>query len=167
MTRLFIMRHAKSDWSVATSDFERPLNRRGIKSSEKMALWLASQDTVPELVVTSPAVRALETTRIVCRKLGINDQEIVQDERIYDADLDDLLTVISEYGRNKKHMLLSGHNPGLDQLVEYLSGDQPGRNRKGKLMTTAAIAIMDFSGQKISAEPGMGMLVQVARPSEI
>lgn len=167
MLRLFIMRHAKSDWSAAASDFERPLNKRGIRSAEKMGLWLARQDIIPGLAVSSPATRAEQTTRIVCKQLGMKVKDIIRDERIYEGSLDDLLTVVTEYGSKEKHMLLTGHNPGLDKLVEYLSREEPERNRTGKLMTTATIAIMDFDDKGIRAEQGAGILVQIARPKEI
>lgn len=167
MLRLFIMRHAKSDWSAAASDFERPLKKRGVKSAEKMGLWLARQDIIPALVVTSPATRAEMTTRIVCKQLGMDTGEIIRDQRIYEGSLDDLLTVVSEYGRKKEHMLLTGHNPGLDELVAYLSSEEPERDKGGKLMTTGAIAILDFDRNSIRPERGAGLLVQIARPKEI
>lgn len=167
MLRLFIMRHAKSDWSAVASDFERPLKKRGTRSAEKMGLWLAQQDIIPGLILTSPALRAEQTARIVCKQLGMVPGEIIRDERIYEGNLDELLTVVSDYGRKKKHMLLTGHNPGMDDLVSYLSSEEPERSRSGKLMTTGAIAILDFDRNNIRAERGAGILVQIARPKEI
>lgn len=167
MPRLFLMRHAKSDWSAAAGDYERPLKKRGVKAAEKIGLWLAQQDIIPELIVSSPAVRAEHTARIICSHLGRKAENIMHDDRIYEADLDDLLTVISEYGKKAKHMLLTGHNPGLDELVDYLSRDEPQRNKSGKLMTTAAIAILDYTGDSIKAEKHSARLVQIARPGDI
>lgn len=167
MPRLYIMRHAKSDWSVAAGDIDRPLKQGGVEAAEKMGLWLAQQDIIPELIVSSPAVRAEHTARIICKHLGKDAEAIIRDDRIYEANLDDLLNVVSEYGKSAKHILLTGHNPGMNQLVSYLSREEPVRNRNGKLMTTAAIAILDYDDAAISIGSHTARLVQIARPKEI
>lgn len=160
------MRHAKSDWSGNLPDFERSLNKRGLKDAKKMGAWLKKKKFVPELVVSSPAERAMQTTRIVCKQLGINSDEIILDKRIYEADLDDLLQVILEHGKKVNSLMLTGHNPGLDYLVNYLSGDQPHYTENGKLMTTAAIVVFNFE-YEFSGKKGSGNMVIMARPKEI
>ena len=67
--KLFIMRHAKSDWSVpAGSDFDRPLARRGVRDAPRMAAWLAQQGVLPGMIVSSPALRAKQTVLAVVEK---------------------------------------------------------------------------------------------------
>ena len=165
---LLIMRHAKSDWSGNKhSDFDRPLNKRGLSDAAKMGTWLKKQKLVPDCIVSSPAIRAKQTIQLVCEQLNKNAAGIIWDERIYEARLDDLLQVISERGKKSKCTLLIGHCPGLEHLLTYLSKDEPARNGEGKLMTTAAIAVMEFGKEGIRDKPGTGKIIKLARPKEI
>lgn len=161
------MRHAKSDWSANLADFDRPLNKRGIKDAKKMGAWLKKRKFQPEAIVSSPAQRTRQTIGIVCEQLGKDSADIVWDERIYEASLNDLLKVVSEHGKNTGCLLLVGHNPGLDHLVNYLLKDPPPRNITGKLMTTAAIAVLEFGKAGISVKQGSGRLMNLARPKEL
>lgn len=160
------MRHAKSDWSTNVEDFNRPLNKRGFKDAEKMGTWLKKQKLVPDVIVSSPAKRAKQTIKIVCEHLGKDVKGIIWDERIYEAGLDDLVNVVTEHGKKAKHMLLAGHNPGLDHLVNHFSQDRLPRTAAGKLMTTAAIAVMEFQNG-ITDKQGTGKVVKLARPKEL
>lgn len=164
---LLIMRHAKSDWSANMEDFDRPLNRRGLKDAAKMGKWLRKQKIMPDRIVSSPAMRARQTIEIVCEQLNKHAPDIIWDERIYEARLGDLLKVIAQYGKNTECLLLTGHNPGLDHLVNHLLKDSPPQNETGKLMTTAAIAILEFGEKGISDKQGSGKMVKLARPKEI
>jgi phosphohistidine phosphatase len=165
---LLVMRHAKSDWdSRAHNDFDRPLNQRGLKDAKKMGAWLKEQNIIPDRIVSSPALRARQTTLDVCSGLDKEESEIIWDERIYEARLDDLLDVITEHGRNTKCMLLTGHNPGLDHLVNHLLNERPPLSETGKLMTTAAIAILDFGEEGINGKRQAAKLLLLARPKEI
>lgn len=163
---LLVMRHAKSDWSTNESDFDRPLNKRGLKDARRMGQWLKQQNIVPDRLVSSPALRTTETVKIVCKQLGINNEDIIWDDRIYEADLDDLLQVVAEHGKNANRLMLTGHNPGLDSLVNYLTSDEPQYTASGKLMTTAAIAAIDFR-DGFNNKKGSGRMVMMARPKEI
>jgi phosphohistidine phosphatase len=164
---LLIMRHAKSDWSANMEDFDRPLNRRGLKEAAKMGKWLRKQKIMPDRIVCSPAMRARQTIEIVCEQLRKHAPAITWDERIYEARLDDLLKVIAEHGKNAECVLLTGHNPGLDHLVNHLSKDSPPHTEVGKLMTTATIAILEFGEKGISDKQGSGKVIKLVRPKEI
>jgi phosphohistidine phosphatase len=164
---LLIMRHAKSDWSANMEDFDRPLNRRGLKEAAKMGKWLRKQKIIPDRIVCSPAMRARQTIEIVCEQLRKHAPAITWDERIYEARLGNLLRVIMEHGKKTECLLLTGHNPGLDHLVNHLAKDSPPQNESGKLMSTAAIAILEFGEKGISDKQGSAMLLQLARPKEI
>jgi phosphohistidine phosphatase len=164
---LLIMRHAKSDWSANMEDFDRPLNQRGLRDAAKMGKWLRKKKILPDRIVSSPASRAKQTIEIVCEQLGKHAPAITWDERIYEARLDDLLKVISEHGKNTKCLLLTGHNPGLDHLVNHLARDNPPHSETGKLMTTAAIAMLEFGEEGISDKQGSGKVVKLVRPKEM
>lgn len=165
--KLIVMRHAKSDWSTsAASDFDRPLSRRGNRDAPRMALWLADQGLVPGLVLCSPALRTKQTVLAVVEQLNIPEQEIFWTPEIYEAPLDRLLDVLDKYASAADSVLLVGHNPGLDSLVEYLSSTPP-LYRRGKLMTTAAVAILDFGDRAISTREHSAHLECLVRPKDL
>lgn len=163
---LIIMRHAKSDWSTGVEDFDRPLNKRGFRDAEKMGGWLKKRKLIPDIIVSSPAKRAKQTIKIVCEHIGKDPGKIIWDERVYEAGLDDLVKVVMEHGKNAKYILLAGHNPGLDHLVNYFSKERPPHTAAGKLMTTAAIAVMEFD-KGFNGKQGSGEVVKLARPKEL
>ena len=102
------------------SDFERPLKERGREAAEQMGLFLASKKaTVSELIV-SPAVRTRQTIEIVLRNapLGIEPQF---DRRIYEASLTTLVEVVSEITDDKQSAMLVGHNPGMEEMLAFLT----------------------------------------------
>jgi phosphohistidine phosphatase len=126
MKRLTLVRHAKSDWSLpGQNDWDRPLNRRGQRDAPEMARRLRSRRLKPDLVLSSPAVRALTTATVMARELKVPATQVLQDERLYLASPADLLAVIRELGGEAKHVMVFGHNPGLTECANQLSaGDR-------------------------------------------
>ncbi len=124
MKTLFLIRHAKSSWDdTALPDKERPLNDRGLRDAPRMAERLAKRDAKPDLILSSPAVRALRTAEIFANKLDYQRKEIVVSERLYAAEADDLLDVIQQLGDSVRRVMLFGHNPELTELAHRISGD--------------------------------------------
>ncbi len=124
MKALGLVRHAKSSWRDARlPDRDRPLNRRGERDAPEMGRRLAARGFAPDLVVTSPAVRAATTARIIARALGYPEGRIVEDERLYDAASGEILDVIRGLEDRCDRALVFGHNPGLTDLVNALSHD--------------------------------------------
>lgn len=122
MKEILLIRHAKSSWDdPALSDRDRPLNERGEHDARKMAERLAQRGVGAELILSSPARRALATAQIFGRKLGYGGADIVVDARIYAASADDLLDVIHELDDKRRSVMLFGHNPGLTDLANRLS----------------------------------------------
>jgi phosphohistidine phosphatase len=164
---LLIMRHAKSDRSDhAASDFDRTLTDRGKRDAKKMGAWLKKKKIIPEMIVSSPASRAERTALIVSRETGFDPDAIIRDKRIYDASLDDLLKVIAAHVQETGCLLLIGHNPGLEELLDYLSGDQAETNSAGKVMTTAAIAVLDYGTGPIRTGKASAQLMCLTRPRD-
>ncbi|MFD1873793.1 SixA phosphatase family protein [Hymenobacter bucti] len=141
MKTLYLMRHAKSSWSFdELSDRERPLNDRGRDDAPRMGQALAKRHIVPALFVSSPAVRALSTAVLVARELEYPHDKIVVEPAIYEADLDELLGVIRGLPDAAASVLLTGHNPTVTDVANYLLP-------KGGLtseMPTAAILCLHF-----------------------
>src|SRR5207302_4503921 len=95
MKTLFLIRHAKSSWNdTALPDKDRPLSDRGRRDAPKMGKRLAKRDVKPDLILSSPARRALTTAEIIAKKLDYKLKEIVADDRLYASAVHDLLNVI-------------------------------------------------------------------------
>ncbi len=125
MKRLTLVRHAKSDWSLPDqNDWDRPLNKRGQRDAPEMARRLRSRRLKPDLVLSSPAVRALTTAAVMARELKVPAACVVQDERLYLASPADLLAVVRELGGEAKHVMVFGHNPGLTEFANRLSAGE-------------------------------------------
>lgn len=160
MKRLLLLRHAKSSWDDAhLSDFERPLNARGLVTAPFMGELIAGRALAIDLIVSSPAKRATETAMLVKENAGLN-AELRFDERIYEASPQTLLTVASEFDDSSNSVMLVGHNPGIEGFIGFLTGNiEP--------MPTAALAIidLDINNWKDLAS-GTGTLNIVVRPKE-
>ena len=122
MKTLLLVRHAKSSRDdPALTDRDRPLNDRGMRDAPKMAKRLAKRDLKPDVILSSPAVRALTTAQLMAEKLDYKGKDIVVDDRLYAAAPETLLKVIRELGDKPKRVMLIGHNPELAELAHRLS----------------------------------------------
>jgi len=162
------MRHAKSDWSVeSNTDFERPLSIRGEKAARLMGKWLKKNYYEIERIICSPALRAKQTCHRIIKELGIAGNNVYWESEIYEASLNRLLAIISQHSKDVRTLLLIGHNPGLDQLLCYLSKTPPPITTSGKLLTTAALAILDYGNTPITTNPHQARLQNMIRPEAL
>ena len=143
---LLILRHGKSDWNTDTTDFYRPLHKRGKQNAQRMGEWLDEQKLVPDLIISSPAIRALTTAEIVCVALELPAHTIQTEKCIYEASLSDLRKVLLHIPDSVQRLLLVGHNPGFESLLSYLVPDIPMPD-DGKLMPTATLAYLQLDHQ--------------------
>ncbi|MCC6715846.1 MAG: histidine phosphatase family protein [Gammaproteobacteria bacterium] len=161
---LVIMRHAKSDWaSGALADYDRPLNRRGQRDAPRMARWLCANRFRPQEIISSPAVRASETTRSVIRELELDEAAVRWDPRVYEADLDDLLAVLADHQAAVPVQMLVGHNPGLERLAGYLARAET-LPREGKLLPTAGVMVLEIPTGRSGIAREAGACVAHMRP---
>ncbi|MEO5378675.1 MAG: histidine phosphatase family protein [Magnetococcus sp. DMHC-6] len=167
-SQLLIMRHAKSAWDTgAPSDFDRPLAKRGIRDAPHMGAWLKKQKLIPDLVISSPAERAMQTAILVCGALDIKRKKIHFEPRIYGAGTEDLLEILSEISKKNKLVLLIGHNPGLEFLVNFLSGTTPTTDAyDGGIIKTATIAHLQMPEDWSTLEAGCATLLEIKHPRE-
>ncbi|MGF1923157.1 MAG: SixA phosphatase family protein [Bacteroidia bacterium] len=120
--RLILIRHAKSDWgNPSIKDFDRPLNKRGHLNAPEMAQRLVSQQIIPDLIVSSPALRAITTANYFAKEWGIGENHIETDRSIYEAPLRALLNSVNQFDNIHNSIAMFGHNPGLTDFVNYLS----------------------------------------------
>lgn len=165
--RLLVMRHAKSAWGTdAPSDFERPLNARGIDDAPRMGQWLREQGMVPQWVASSPAKRAEQTVLAVCQQLGLDEQAVQWEPEIYGASVDQLCEVLAGCPDDATSALVVGHNPGLEGLVAFLCASVP-VPPDGKLLPTAAVAQLRMPDSWGDLSAASAELVSITRPRSL
>jgi phosphohistidine phosphatase len=176
MKTLLIMRHAKSSWDDASmSDFERPLNARGLRAAPFMGGLMRRREMIPDAILSSPAMRARHTAELV-RQAGAFDAAVTFVDDIYEASANSLAQVVREQDDLQTHadkdvrvppdvrdpscLLLVGHNPGIEGFIRYLTG-------KLEPMPTAALAIIELNVDSWSdVDDGCGELKAVIRPQD-
>lgn len=152
MKHLFLIRHAKSDWKTGAVDFERPLNKRGKKAAPFMGQKLKEKVITPDMIISSPANRAITTARLIANETGYPLDSIKEEQAIYHASSIALLNVVNSLPDDKDNVFLFGHNPGITQFAEYLTGENIGN------MPTASIVGVSFmldNWRTVSKETGM------------
>ena len=124
MKTLYIVRHAKSSWRFPElRDFDRPLNKRGKKNAPEMGKRLKARHILPDLLMTSPANRAITTAREIAEKIGYPEANIRENDGIYHSSETTLLEIIKKTDNSINELMLFGHNPGFTDLAN-LAGDQ-------------------------------------------
>ncbi len=125
MKKLYIIRHAKSSWKdFSLDDFDRPLNKRGRLNAPFMGTLLKKKKVKPDLILSSPALRAKTTAEIIANEIGY-DEEIVYKEDIYEASAETLHKILTKLDDKRDVVFLFGHNPGLNDLAYgYVAFDE-------------------------------------------
>jgi len=117
--RLTILRHGKAAFFDGSGDdFSRPLTQRGIDDVTAAAKRLLANGLSVELVVSSPAARAIATAKLAAGVLGV--ESIATDPIVYDGNEEDILTAVRAFPDDCKSVLLVGHNPTLSELASFL-----------------------------------------------
>lgn len=149
MLTLALLRHAKSSWdSPGSSDFDRPLNARGLKAAPEAGRALRDMHVVPALVMCSPAARTRETLELALPEMGLaTAPEILFDDKLYLAAPAAMLESIKAVGAAHACVLMIGHNPGMHNLADALAGPGPQalNERLAEKFPTAAIAVFKFN----------------------
>jgi phosphohistidine phosphatase len=123
MKTLYLVRHAKSSWKYNNlTDNERPLKKRGKKNAEFISKLLKKGNNFPEIIISSPAVRAYESAKIFAENLNIVEKDIIKEERLHMADYDDFISVINDIPMKINKVMLFSHNPGLTYFACTISG---------------------------------------------
>ncbi len=163
---LYIMRHAKSDWSgPQISDFERPINKRGTRNAIRIGGWMNENNHTPQKIISSPALRAKETIELVVEQISkFNLEDLTYEDELYLAGFTQLIEFINTYKDKVQSLMLVGHNPGIENLVNYLcdrSGD------KETIVTTANLFIFKFSSDSFNTAVDIIELVEAIKPREL
>jgi phosphohistidine phosphatase len=161
MKRLFLLRHAKSSWDdPRLADFDRPLNARGLRAAPLMGRFMRERKLRPDLIFCSPAERARQTAALLIEAAGLS-APLRYDERIYEATAVRLAEVVAQAVEGASTLLLVGHNPGLEELLELLTGET-------RRMPTAALACLELDTDKwAKLAPRAARLAWHVKPKEL
>ncbi|MEU8982166.1 histidine phosphatase family protein [Streptomyces sp. NPDC048309] len=166
LRRLVVLRHAKSAWPEGVSDHERPLAPRGRRDAPAAGRALAEADCLPDLALCSTAVRARQTWELAAEQWG-TPPPVRLDERLYAAEVPELLAAVREVPDQVGTLLLIGHNPGLEELVLDLAGDglDDALDHVRTKFPTSAVAVLAWHGSSWrELAPGTALLTDVAVP---
>lgn len=142
------------------SDFNRPLNKRGLKAAPKMGAVMRKRKLQPQLILSSPAARAKETTRLISEAAGLKT-EVRYEQGIYEASVGRLLKIVSQIDESVNTAMLVGHNPGFEELLAGLTSES-------QRMPTAALACIELEVEKWSdVSTGSGKLAWLVKPKDL
>jgi phosphohistidine phosphatase len=162
MKILLILRHAKSSWKHAElPDFDRPLNKRGKRDAPRMGELLRQVDLLPDLILSSSAQRARQTTQAVVDTSGYGG-EVHWLDSLYAAPPESYLEALRRLDDSLQRVMVVGHNPGLEELLEELTGAD-------EALPTAALVQVMLPIQSWSQldEEVSGELVQIWQPRQL
>jgi len=141
MKTLYLLRHAKSSWDNSSlPDRERPLEARGERDAERMSQRWSHVNKKPDLIVSSPAARAVATAKFFAAALGYEIKRVKVDDRLYGADVGTLVTIVEALDDKLKRVMLVGHNPGFAELAYHFDDEI-------SQMPTCALAELRFDAK--------------------
>lgn len=133
------MRHGKSSWDhPELDDFQRPLATRGRNDAPRMARRFLRRERAPDVIVSSPAERAVQTAAIFASELGLSEDRLILEPRIYEASWPTLLDIVQELHDSWTSVMLVGHNPGFTQFARLLAAATPAN------IPTAGVAVLSL-----------------------
>nr|WP_320048923.1 histidine phosphatase family protein [uncultured Desulfuromonas sp.] len=161
--KLTLIRHAKSSWDdTDLKDIDRPLTRRGEKDAARVGRWLKDQQWRPDAFWSSHALRALMTTKIIASHTKLSLSSLSKKKKLYLADAEELLVILTNADDRIDHLALVGHNPGLLDLVKALTGEM-----LENLPTTAVYHIELPIARWADITPGSGQTLYHTTPKKL
>jgi phosphohistidine phosphatase len=162
MKTLLLMRHAKSSWKhPELPDQDRPLNKRGEKDASRMGKFIREKELIPQLILASPAKRVSQTVDGMQGKMDFKGKVEYVDS-LYLAEPSAYLTTLRDIPDNFERVMVVGHNPGLEGLLQILSGQV-------ESLSTAALAYLVLPIEHWSDlnESIHGELVERVKPRDL
>lgn len=158
---LILMRHAQASDERSLSDFERPLTAIGVRDARHMGRWLKSESYMPDMIITSDALRAATTAEIISEELNLSGT-LHSEHELYEASVRTALQVITQTEENHQTLLVVGHNPTLSYLSDYLS------DRSFPGLQPASLVIIQFEGLSwIEIGEHSGKFISYCSPADL
>lgn len=164
MKQITFLRHAKSEWANANlKDIDRALNQRGYADAYAMSEWFLEKKQIPDLIYSSSATRALSTTMIFVRTLGLPMTQFAINPLLYESHLDYLYEFIQSQNNALHHILIVGHNPVTMEICNDLL-----KNERIEQVPTCALLSLEFNCKTwTTIESKMGKIKFYQFPKEI
>jgi len=157
MKKLLLVRHAKAEKDTTVKDIDRPLKYIGMQDAAFIAERLKENSLIPQIIISSPALRTKTTAEIFADHLSLPDPTL--NKAIYEASQQGLLRVINKFPSEYDFVALVGHNPGISQILYYLTGEI-------RDVHTSTVALIDFETDDWASISGdEGDLVYFSWPS--
>ena len=122
MKTIFFVRHSKAiEHLTSIDDFDRPLVDKGIKNAHLMGKLLSEQHQKPQLVISSPAIRAMHTAIIMSKELNYPYSKIILEEKLYESSVDNYFEVIKKTSDTIQNIFLFAHNPTITEVSNLLT----------------------------------------------
>lgn len=162
MKSILLFRHGKSDWNANyKKDHDRPLSKKGVKAAKVMGLHLFKIQQIPDLIISSTALRAKKTAQIA-KKFGQWDSELILDNNIYHCSIDKLLSILSQQDPKMNFICIVGHQPVFSHFLSEITN-----SRWLKLPTASMIRVdLPFKNWE-ELRFGKGVLSWMKRPKEL
>ena len=161
MLSIILFRHGKSDWdAIYDKDHNRPLSKRGIKAAKKMGNYLKQINQIPDVVISSSAIRAKNTAELAMNSGGWKSIFYIE-PRIYGGSSEELLSIVQKINKKIKTVCLVGHEPICSSFISLCTFHS-------QRFTTASMAKIDFEFKEWSEiNFGKGILNWIKSPKEI
>ncbi|WP_259067423.1 SixA phosphatase family protein [Mucilaginibacter sp. X4EP1] len=158
MKKLLLIRHAKAEKETVGKDIDRPLKYIGMQDAAFMADRIKTEKIVPQLIITSPALRTKTTAEIFADHFKLPSP--TPNKAIYEASRQTWLKLINQLPAEYDFIAIVGHNPGVNQILYYLTGD-------AREVHTSTVALIDFDTDDWAAISGdTGKLIYYSSPKE-
>ena len=153
MKRLFLVRHAKSDWTYeGLPDVDRPLNERGYRDAHFMSKHMHGKKYFPDLIISSPAIRAINTALIFSRNLGFPENKLVIHPGLYESSAEYFITQLAGIHNEFKNVYVFAHNPTISKVACILS------NTPIDNIPTCGIVCIEFKSDSWKATDAASLL---------
>jgi phosphohistidine phosphatase len=171
MKKVTLFRHAKSGEknNPSIDDFDRPLAQKGLKAAPKMGEAMRGHKLVPDLILCSPSLRTRQTLELAAAGAWDNLPDVRFERRLYEASQATLLKALRELPSSAAHIMVVGHNPGLQDLAARLApADSEARHQLTEKLPTAAIVSFSFDVENWKdLKPGTGQLQLSISPATV
>lgn len=141
--------------------------KRGSEAATRIGYWLRDHDLVPQLVISSPAARAIATARQVCEVMGRDPADIEENADLYLASLKTLLGILRAVPPDARRVMIVGHNPGLEELLASLAETRVSPFDDTGRMPTATLALLQIRNAWADTAPGTASVIKLVRPRDL
>ncbi len=153
MKKLYLVRHAKSDWTYeGLPDIDRPLNERGYRDAHLMSKHLSGKKHIPDGIIASPAIRAINTALIFSRNLAFPENKIIINPGFYETTPEKFISQLPGIHDDLKSVFMFGHNPTITTVANILT------NGTIENIPTCGIVCIEFKGNSWKATESASML---------